>query len=98
MHSVTMPRSIVLSALLFAGRDLASAQQTERMSVDAAGVEGNGGSGSGVAISSDGRIILVGNMVEKDLQVFDWNGTTLKDSGHRIKLNGGSAAVRIADK
>jgi hypothetical protein len=30
--------------------------------------------------------------------VLDWNGSTLKDSGHSIKLNGGSAAVRIADK
>jgi DNA-binding beta-propeller fold protein YncE len=52
----------------------------------------------GVAFSTDGRIILVGNMVEKNLQIFDWNGTTLRDSGHQIKLNGGSAAVRIADK
>lgn len=52
----------------------------------------------GVAFSADGKIILVGNMVEKNLQVFDWNGTALKDSGHSIRLNGGSAAVRIADK
>ncbi len=52
----------------------------------------------GVAFSADGKTILVGNMVEKNLQVFDWNGRTLKDSGHSIKLNGGSAAVRIADK
>jgi DNA-binding beta-propeller fold protein YncE len=52
----------------------------------------------GVAFSADGRTILVGNMVEKNLQVFDWNGTALKDSGHNIKLNGGSAALRIADK
>jgi DNA-binding beta-propeller fold protein YncE len=52
----------------------------------------------GVAFSADGRTLLVGNMVEKDLQIFDWNGSTLKDSGHRIKLNGGPAAVRIADK
>jgi DNA-binding beta-propeller fold protein YncE len=52
----------------------------------------------GVAFSADGRTILVGNMVEKNLQVFDWNGSALKDSGHSIKLNGGSAAVRVADK
>jgi DNA-binding beta-propeller fold protein YncE len=52
----------------------------------------------GVAFSTDGKTILVGNMVEKNLQVLDWNGSTLKDSGHSIKLNGGSAAVRIADK
>ena len=78
MHSVTVPRSIVLSALLFAGRDLASAQQTERVSVDAAGVEGNGGSGSGVALSADGRFVafasvatnLVAGDLDKDFDVF----------------------------
>src|SRR5262245_44912623 len=52
----------------------------------------------GVAFSPDGKVVLVGNMVEKNLQVLDWNGSTLKDSGHNIKLNGGSAAVRTADK
>jgi DNA-binding beta-propeller fold protein YncE len=50
----------------------------------------------GVAFSADGRTILVGNMVEKDIQVFEWDGTTLR--GHRIKVNGGSAALRTADK
>jgi DNA-binding beta-propeller fold protein YncE len=52
----------------------------------------------GVAFSTDSKTILVGNMVEKNLQVLDWNGSVLKDSGHSIRLNGGSAAVRIADK
>jgi DNA-binding beta-propeller fold protein YncE len=52
----------------------------------------------GVAFSADGRTLLVGNMVEKDLWVFEWNGSTLRDTGHRIKVNGGSAAVRTADK
>jgi DNA-binding beta-propeller fold protein YncE len=52
----------------------------------------------GAAFSADGKTILVGNMVEKNLQVLDWNGSILKDSGHSIKLNGGPAAVRIADK
>ena len=52
----------------------------------------------GVAFSADGRTILVGNMVEKDLWVFEWNGTTLRDTGQRIKVNGGSAAVRTAEK
>ncbi len=52
----------------------------------------------GVAFSADGRTILVGNMVEKDLWVFEWNGTTLRDTGQRIKVGGGSAAVRTAEK
>ena len=37
-------------------------------------------------------------MVEKDLWVFEWNGSTLRDTGQRIKVDGGSAAIRIADK
>jgi Tol biopolymer transport system component len=78
MHFVTVPRSIALSALLFTGRGLAAAQQTERMSVDAAGTEGNGGSGSGVAISRDGRFVafasvatnLVAGDVDTELDLF----------------------------
>lgn len=52
----------------------------------------------GVAFSSDNRTILVGNMVEKNVQVLSWDGTTLKDTGHRLPMKGGSAAVRVADK
>ena len=52
----------------------------------------------GVAFSADGRTLLVGNMVEKDLWVFEWNGTTLRDTGQRIRVGGGSAAVRTAEK
>lgn len=51
----------------------------------------------GAAFSPDGKTILVGNMVEKDVQVFEFNGKKLKETS-RIKVNGGSAAVRTADK
>ncbi len=51
----------------------------------------------GVAFSADGRTILVGNMVEKDVQVFAWDGSTLRETA-RIKVNGGPAAVRTAEK
>ena len=51
----------------------------------------------GTAFSPDGKTILVGNMVEKDLQVFSWDGKTLKEVT-RIKVNGGPAAVRTAEK
>jgi hypothetical protein len=36
-------------------------------------------------------------MVEKELRVFEWNGAALRDTGQRIKLKGGSAAVRTAE-
>jgi DNA-binding beta-propeller fold protein YncE len=52
----------------------------------------------GVAFSGDSKTLVVGNMVEKDLWVFDWDGTTLRDTGQRIKVNGGSAATRTADR
>ncbi len=37
-------------------------------------------------------------MVENELQVLRLNGDTLSDTGQRIKVKGGPAAVRTADK
>src|SRR6059036_791035 len=51
----------------------------------------------GAAFSPDGRTILVGNMVEKEVWVFEWDGSALKQTA-KLKVNGGSAAVRTADK
>jgi len=52
----------------------------------------------GVAFSADGKTVLVGNMVERNVQVLRWDGTALRDLGERIAVNGGPAAVRTADK
>lgn len=52
----------------------------------------------GVAFSSDGKTILVGNMIEKDYWVFEWNGSRLRATGQRVKMNGGPVAIRTADK
>ncbi|HET7874538.1 MAG TPA: YncE family protein [Methylomirabilota bacterium] len=52
----------------------------------------------GVALSADGRTILVGNMVERNVQVFRWDGASLVDTQLRINVNGGSASLRTADK
>ena len=52
----------------------------------------------GVAFSPDGKTILIGNMVEKDYWVFQWDGSTLKDTGQRVKVNGGAAAIRTPEK
>jgi DNA-binding beta-propeller fold protein YncE len=51
----------------------------------------------GAAFSPDSKTVLVANMVEKDVQVFAWDGKTLRETG-RIKVNGGAAAVRTAEK
>jgi len=47
-----------------------------------------------VAVSPDESLALV----EKELQVFSLDGGTLKDTGVRIAVKGGPAAIRIADK
>jgi DNA-binding beta-propeller fold protein YncE len=52
----------------------------------------------GVAWSPDGKTLLVGNMVEKDYWVFSWDGSSLKDTGHRVKVNGGPAGIRTAER
>jgi DNA-binding beta-propeller fold protein YncE len=57
-----------------------------------------GGWAQGATFSSDGRQILAGVMVEKRVEVFQWNGTALTDTGARIPLRGGSAAIRTADR
>jgi WD40 repeat protein len=57
-----------------------------------------GGWSQGVAFSPDGRTILVGNMIEKDYSIFQWDGSSLRDTGQRLKMSGGPVAIRTADK
>jgi len=52
----------------------------------------------GVAFAPNGRMILVGNMVERNYSVFEWDGRTLRDTGQRLKMSGGPAGIRTADK
>jgi DNA-binding beta-propeller fold protein YncE len=52
----------------------------------------------GAAFSPDGKTILVGNMISKDYWVFQWDGSALRDTGQRVKVNGGPVAIRTADK
>ena len=49
-------------------------------------------------VSSDSKTLLVQNMVEKDIQVFRIEGDELRETLHRIKLKGGGAAIRTAEK
>jgi len=52
----------------------------------------------GAAFSPDGKHVFVGNMVEKEIQILSLDGTTLRDTGVRIGVKGGPAAIRFADK
>ena len=50
----------------------------------------------GIAFSPDGKTVLAQNMVEKEIWVYQWDGTTLKDTRQRIKVNGGPCGIRTA--
>jgi len=52
----------------------------------------------GVAFSPDGRTLLVQNMVQKDIQVFEMGAFGLRDTGQRIQVKGGPAGIRTAPK
>lgn len=49
----------------------------------------------GVAWSKDSKTVMVGCMVEKEVQLFSFNGRALKSAG-AIKMNTGPAALRTA--
>jgi DNA-binding beta-propeller fold protein YncE len=51
----------------------------------------------GAAFSPDGRTVLVQNMVEKDIWVFRNRDGKVSDTGRRIPLDGGGAAIRTAN-
>jgi len=50
----------------------------------------------GAAFSADSNVVLVQNMVEKDVMVFRIELDQLRDTGHRVKLSGGGAALGTA--
>lgn len=54
-----------------------------------------GGWGQGVVWSKDGRTLLAGSMTDKAVDVFDFDGKSLKRTGS-IKVNGGAAGIRTA--
>ncbi len=54
-----------------------------------------GGWGQGVVWSKDGKTLLAQSMLDKALDVFSFNGKTLKKTGS-IKVNGGPSGIRTA--
>jgi len=51
----------------------------------------------GAVFSADSKTVLVGNMVEKDIAVYRIEANGVVDTGQRIKVNGGPAAMRTAE-
>jgi len=54
-----------------------------------------GGWPQGVAWSNDGKTLLAGNMVERNVWVYSFDGKQLKKKG-AIPMSGGSAGLRVA--
>jgi DNA-binding beta-propeller fold protein YncE len=52
----------------------------------------------GAIFASDNKTLLVGNMVEKDIAIYTIETSGVVDTGQRIKLTGGPAAMRTAEK
>jgi DNA-binding beta-propeller fold protein YncE len=50
----------------------------------------------GAAFSKDGKTIVVGNMIQKNMQVFRNDDGKLTDTGQTIPTGGGAAAVRAS--
>ena len=53
-----------------------------------------GGLPEGAAFSADGQYLYVGNFIDGDMSVLKVDGTTLTDTGQRIKLPGHPASMR----
>ena len=62
-----------------------------------AGEADTGNWSQGAAFSADSRTLLVGNMVQKNLQVYELSASGIRDTGQRIALKGGAAGIRTAD-
>jgi DNA-binding beta-propeller fold protein YncE len=52
----------------------------------------------GVAFTPNNQYVLVQNMVEKDIMIFKLAGDKLEDTGQRLQMKGGPAALRTAEK
>ncbi len=50
----------------------------------------------GAAFSKDGKTVVVGNMIQKNMQVFRNDNGKLTDTGQTIPTGGGAAAVRAS--
>ncbi len=50
--------------------------------------------GQGVVFNTDGTRIFMQNMVEREIQVLAFDGTRITDTGTRIAVQGGPAAIR----
>ena len=62
----------------------------------AAGEADVGNWSQGAAFSGDSRTLLVQNMVQKNIMVFELGATSVRDTGVRIPLRGGGAGIRTA--
>jgi 6-phosphogluconolactonase (cycloisomerase 2 family) len=48
----------------------------------------------GVSFSKDGKTVAAQNMIQKNIQVFKNDDGKLTDTGQKIEVGGGAAAIR----
>jgi hypothetical protein len=54
--------------------------------------------GQGVVFNNEGNRIFVQNMVEREIQVLDFDGSALTTRPERVRIEGGPSALRTADR
>ena len=57
-----------------------------------------GGLPEAAAFTPDGRYLLVGNYLDQDFSILRVNGTTITDTGKRLKVPGHPASVRMSSR
>jgi DNA-binding beta-propeller fold protein YncE len=57
-----------------------------------------GGLPEGVVFTPDGKYVLVGNYLDRDISILKVDGTKITDTGKRFKLSGHPASMRIGSQ
>jgi len=100
------PKGDVAVAIILAGSNNKNAYfHKKNGSVTVLGIKGKkvtrvgdvevGGLPEGAAFTPDGKYLLVGNYLDKDISILKVNGTRITDTGKRFKLPGHPASLRI---
>jgi DNA-binding beta-propeller fold protein YncE len=82
------------SSVFFHPGGAATALKIDGKKVTRVGEVAVGALPEGVAFSPDGNYLYVGNFIDGDVSVLKVDGTTLTDTGQRIKLPGHPASMR----
>jgi len=103
------PNGDVAVAIILSGSNNKNAYFHKRNgSVTVLGIEGKkvtklgdvevGGLPEGAVFTPDGKYLLVGNYLDRDISILKVDGTKVADTGKRFKLPGHPASMRIGSQ